>query len=114
MGVQYRRGANAERAAARLLGGVRTGNRGTAAPTSRSAIGRSSRSRRGRSLPAWLKHAVHQAEVAAGQAVSPRLPIVQLHEVGGRVVDDLIVIRAGEFRSWYGDLSGERQVTDHA
>ena len=31
MGIAHDRGARAERAAARLLGGVRTGNRGTAA-----------------------------------------------------------------------------------
>jgi hypothetical protein len=103
MGIAHDRGARAERAAARLLGGVRTGNRGTAAADVTVGDWAVVEVKARRSLPAWLKRAVEQAEVAAGQAVSPRLPLVQLHEVGGRVVDDLIVMRAGEFRAWYGE-----------
>jgi hypothetical protein len=109
MSIAHDRGARAERAAARLLGGKRTGNLGTAAADVTIGDWAVVEVKSRATLPAWLKHAVQQAEVAASQAVSPRLPIVQLHEVGGRVVDDLIVLRAGEFRSWYGDWRDDRE-----
>lgn len=107
MAIQHRRGAEAERAAARLLGGVRTGNRGRAAADVTVGDWAVVEVKARRSLPAWLKHAVAQTEAEAARAVSPKLPIVQLHEFGGRVVDDLVVMRAGEFRAWYGEWRGE-------
>ncbi len=110
MGIAHDRGARAERAVARLLGGKRTGNQGTAAPDVTVGDWAVVEVKARRSLPAWLKHAVAESEAAAGRSLTPRLPLVQLHEHGGRVVDDLIVIRAGEFRSWYGAWQGDDQA----
>ena len=50
-------------------------------------------------LPAWLKHAVKQAEAAACQSVTPRLPVTVLHEVGGRHADDLVLVPMSAFRA---------------
>ena len=105
MAIQHDRGARAERNAAALLGGRRTGNLGRAAADVETDWCVCEVKAR-KTLPGWLKHAVAQSEGAAARSVSPRLAIVQLHEVGGRVVDDLIVMRAGDFRAWYGDWRG--------
>ena len=113
MSITHDRGRRAERAAAKLLGGQRTGNLGRAAAdvtTDWCVCEVKSR----RTLPAWLKHAVTQAEGAACQSVTPKMALVQLHEVGGRVVDDLIVMRAGEFRAWHGNWRGEQEADSPA
>lgn len=109
MGIEHRRGANAERAAAKFLGGVRTGNTGRAAADVTVGDWAVVEVKARRALPAWLKHAVAQVESEAARAVSPRLAFVQIHELGGRVVDDLVVMRAGEFRAWFGDWHGRAE-----
>lgn len=57
-------------------------------------------------LPLWLKGALRQAEGAAARYTAPRLPLVVLHELGGRRVDDLVIMRLSEFRAWFGDWRG--------
>ncbi len=86
---------------ARTFGGVRSGNRGTAAGDVVSdwlVIEAKQRA----ALPAWLERAMVQAETAAAGYVGDRLPVVILHELGRRRVDDLVVVRAGAFREWFG------------
>ena len=68
MGIAHDRGARAERAAARLLGGVRTGNRGAAAADVTVGDWAVVEVKSRATLPAWLKHAVHQAEVGGGSS----------------------------------------------
>jgi hypothetical protein len=46
-----------------------------------------------KSLPAWLKHAMAQAEAAARDG---KVPVVVLHERGQRHADDLVVLRLGD------------------
>jgi hypothetical protein len=101
-----RRGKEAERAVARALGGTRTGNTGRAAAdvvSDWAAIEVKSR----QTLPAWLKHAVRQAEGAACQSVTPKLPAVVLHETGGRHADDLVLLPLSAFQAWFGDWHEE-------
>ena len=63
-------------------------------------------------LPAWLNDAVAQAHrnCAAG-----KLPLVVLHQSGWRRENDLVVLRMGEFLSWFGNGgSGETVAkSDH-
>ena len=94
-----------ERVAARDIGGVRTGNTGKAAPDAASDWAVCETKTRA-ILPAWLKHAIAQAEGAATRYPTPRLPLVRLHEVGGRYADDLIVLPANAFFAWFGDYRG--------
>jgi hypothetical protein len=98
-----------ERAAAELVGGVRVGpsGRATADVVSDWCV---VEAKERQALPEWLKDAMTQAEQAAAGFTSPRLPLVVLHEFGGRRVDDLVVMRAGEFRSWFGDWRKEADV----
>ncbi len=105
MSVQSARGARHERRTAAALGGRRIGNTGRATADVESdwaAIECKSRA----ALPQWLKAAVQQAEAAATGFVSPRLPVVVLHELGGRVSDDLVVVPASAFMAWYGTWRG--------
>jgi hypothetical protein len=93
----------AERRAAAAIGGHRNGNRGTATADVESdwcVCEVKSRA----ALPAWLKDAMRQVEHVAAASVTPPLPLVRLHEVGGRYADDLIVMRAAEFSAWHGEL----------
>jgi len=94
-----------EREVAKLVNGVRVGPSGkaTADVVSDWAV---VEAKERKTVPAWLKGAVDQAERAAAGFTSPRLPVVVLHEFGGRHVDDLVVMRAGEFRAWFGSWRG--------
>ncbi len=95
-----------ERATAQALGGVRTGNRGTASGDVVSDWAVVECKERAQ-LPQWLLGAVAQAERAAAGFTSPRLPVVVLHELKGRRIDDLVVMRLGEFKSWFGSWRGD-------
>jgi len=95
-----------ERATARALGGTRTGNRGRAAADVTSSWCVVECKERA-ALPQWLTGAMRQAEDAAMRYTSPRLPLLVLHEKGGRRADDLVMMRLSEFRSWYGDWRGD-------
>ena len=46
---------------------------------------------------------MQQAEAGAGEY---QLPIVVLHELGGRAVDDLVILRRSEFGAWFGGWRG--------
>jgi hypothetical protein len=95
----------AERRAAAAVGGRRTGNRGKAAPdvvADWCVVEVKTRA----ALPAWIKRAMRQSENAAAASVSPRSALVELHEVGARYDDDLIIMRASEFRELHGEYGG--------
>lgn len=51
------------------------------------------------SLPRWLTEAMSQAAAGAGLS---QLPIVVLHEHGGRHDGDLVVLRLSDFVGWFG------------
>ena len=94
-----------ERRTAAALGAVRVGNTGASAPDARSewlVIECKSRA----APPVWIKAAMRQAECGAGEY---QLPIVVLHEVGGRSVDDLVILRRSEFGAWFGGWRGAAQ-----
>lgn len=95
----------AERITARDLGGARTGNTGRPAADAANGWAVCEVKTR-KELPKWLKEAVRQAEGAATMYTAARLPLVRLHEVGGRYVDDLIVTTVSAFFAWFGDYRG--------
>jgi hypothetical protein len=110
MSVQSDRGARHERRTAAALGAARIGNTGRGgadAVSDWAAIECKARLQ----LPAWLKAAVKQVEAAAAAYTSAKLPVVVLHEVGGRAADDLVVIRMSEFAAWFGSWRGDNAVT---
>jgi hypothetical protein len=47
-----------------------------------------------RTLPAWIKYAVAQAEASARK---PQLPVVVLHEDGRRYRDAIVVLKIEDF-----------------
>jgi hypothetical protein len=54
-------------------------------------------------LPARVVAALEQAERAARDG---QLPVAVLHQVGQRRENDLVVLRWGDFRSWFGGPNG--------
>jgi len=54
-----------------------------------------------RRLPAWLHHALAQAQACARDG---QLAVVVLHEHGQHHADDLVVLRLSDFADWFGDL----------
>jgi len=52
-------------------------------------------------LPNWLKESIGRAEAEAMRSPSPRLAALVVHEVDGRSVDDLVILRLSEFRTWH-------------
>lgn len=99
----------AERSAAKLLDGRRVGPSGRATADVESdwaAVEVKTR----KTLPAWLKDAVKQAEGAACATVTPKLPVVVLHEVGGRHADDLVLVPMSAFVAWYGTWRGDSET----
>lgn len=106
MGKQTSTWKSHERATAAALGGVRVGPAGRAGAdvvSDWAAVECKSRA----VLPQWLKAAVLQAEAAACAFTTPRLPLVVLHEVGGRRADDLVVVPMSAFRAWFGGWRGD-------
>lgn len=53
-----------------------------------------------RELPDWLLEAMRQAEASARDG---QLPIAVLHERGSELSRSLVVVRAGDFREWFGN-----------
>jgi hypothetical protein len=56
-----------------------------------------------RRLPTRVVAALEQAERAARDG---QLPVAVLHQVGQRRENDLVVLRWGDFRSWFGGPNG--------
>jgi len=50
-------------------------------------------------LPAWILDAMDQARAAARL---DQLPVAILHESGRRHDDNLVLVRLGDFREWFG------------
>lgn len=89
---------NHERRIAKALGTVRGGNRGTAAADVRGQWLCVECKSWGR-LPARVVSALEQAERAADAG---QLPVAVIHEVGARSERDLVILRWGAFRDWFG------------
>ena len=90
-----------ERAIAKRLGGERVGNRGcNTEDVAHDWLSVEVKTRK--SLPAWLRDAMAQAE---RNAPAGRLPMVVLHQVGQRHDKDLVVLSLGDFETWFGDAS---------
>ena len=91
----------AEKGVADLLGGKRVSNTALglrSADVETPAYSVEVKSRK--NLPAWLISAVNQAHrnCAAG-----KLPLVVLHQVGCRRMNDLVIVRMDEFIEWFGE-----------
>ncbi len=87
-----------ERAIAKHLGGTRRGHLGGVdVTTDWLAVECKHR----QTLPTWLTAAMQQAQRHAAMS---QLPIVVLHEHGGKHADNLVVMRLGDFREWFGDV----------
>ena len=90
-----------ERAIARRFGGRRVGPTGQATAdviTDWLAIEVKTR----KALPRWLLDAIGQA---VGTADDGRLPIVVLHQKHKRHDEDVVVMRLGDFETWFGRMS---------
>ncbi len=85
-----------ERRVARLLGGVRSHNKGEASPDISLPWLVVEVKDRGR-FPGWIQLALDQA---AQHASSTQLPIVVL--TGAHVPRDLVVLDLRDFRDWFG------------
>ena len=95
-----------ERAVARALGGERLGPTGLAQPDV-VAGPFSVECKHRKTLPAWLLGAMRQAETNAAPG---SLALVVLHESARRHENDLVVLRLGAFREWFGDVGkGEHE-----
>jgi len=90
-----------ERRTAAILGGVRvpvSGRQRGDAPDIRHAWLSPEVKHRAK-LPNWLDDSLAQARAAARDG---QLPIVVLHEAGRRHDDNLVLVRLGDFREWFG------------
>lgn len=100
---RYRAFKGTERAVAAALGGKRTGHLGGADVDGGWV---SAEVKHRQAIPAWLAGAMEQAERNAGvdaDGVPCQLPIVVVHEHGARHDRDLVVLRLGDFTSWFGE-----------
>lgn len=88
-----------ERRVAKLLGGVRTGNTGTACADVLVGDWLAVECKYKAQLPQWLKHADDQVQAAAGDT---RLGMVVLFEKGRRTGDSLCLMRLSDFEEWFG------------
>ena len=91
----------AEKGVAGLLGGRRVSNtklglRSADAETPAYSVEVKSR----KDLPNWLVNAVGQAH---RNAAPGKLPLVVLHQVGCRRMNDLVIVRMDEFIEWFGE-----------
>jgi len=85
-----------ERAIAKRLGGERVGNRGrNTEDVAHDWLSVEVKTRK--SLPAWLREAMAQAE---HNSPAGRLPVVVLHQVVQRHDGDLVVLRLGDFTEY--------------
>ena len=55
-----------------------------------------------KSIPAWLKKAVHQARTGARP---DQFPVVVVHETGSEYLDAVVVMSMRDFVDWYGSPS---------
>lgn len=95
-----------ERRTAALLGGKRTGNRGTNTNDIEHdwlAV----ECKHKKTLPAWLHGAMQQAE--ANRDGDHKLPIVVLHELNQRAANDFVVIRMRDFVEFFGDAGPQEE-----
>lgn len=91
----------AEKGVAAILGGERVSNTALglrSADVETPAYSVEVKSRK--ELPNWLVNAVGQAHRNAGRG---KLPLVVLHQVGCRRVNDLVIVRLGDFIEWFGE-----------
>lgn len=88
-----------ERAIAKMLQGKRTGQYG--GPDVMVGDWLRVEAKHRKALPGWIKDAMAQSARNAGET---QLPIVVLHEHGGRHSDDMVMIRLGDFKKLFGDL----------
>lgn len=96
MSIQRQRGNNLERRVAKELGTVRQGQYGAVdVATETFAVECKER----QSVPKWLKAAIAQA---VGHAQPDQLPVVWLHELGARHDEDVVMIKAKDFKEWFG------------
>ena len=91
----------AEKGVAGLLGGKRVSNtalglRSSDVETPAYSVEVKSR----KDLPNWLVNAVGQAHRNAAHG---KLPLVVLHQVGCRRMNDLVIVRMDEFIEWFGE-----------
>lgn len=93
-----------ERRVAKLLGGHRVGNTGTATADVLVGDWLACECKYRTSLPKWLKHADQQVRTAAGDT---RLPITILFEHGRRTGDSLVLLRLSDFEEWFGGTNGK-------
>ena len=92
---------NAEKHVAALLGGERVSNTALGLKSSDVETPVFSVEVKNRNeLPAWLEGAVAQAH---RNAPAGKLPLVVLHKTGCRRVNDLVIMRLGEFIEWFGE-----------
>lgn len=94
---------DAEKGVAAMLGGKRLSNTALGLPSAdveTPAYSVEVKSRQ--NLPAWLINAVAQAR---RNAPEDKLPIVVAHQVGQRRVNDLVIVRLGDFIEWFGDVT---------
>lgn len=96
-----------ERDVAKKLGGQRTSKagQGTNAPDVETESW-SIEVKHRQDLPLWLSKAMAQA---ARNASDGKLPLVVLHESGRRHVDDLVMLRLGDFEAWFGEVPTEQE-----
>ena len=94
---KYRSFKGTERAVARRLAGKRKGHLGG---QDVDAGWLSAECKHRATLPAWLVAALAQSR---RHAQPEQLPIVVLHEHGGRHDDNLVVMRLADFQEWFGD-----------
>lgn len=92
---------DAEKGVADLLGGERVSNsklglRSSDVETPVYSVEVKSR----KELPNWLVNAVGQAHRNAAHG---KLPLVVLHQVGCRRMNDLVIVRMDEFIEWFGE-----------
>lgn len=91
----------AEQGVAQMLGGKRVSNtklglRSADVETPAYSVEVKSR----KDFPNWLVNAVSQAHRNAARG---KLPLVVLHQVGCRRMNDLVIVRMDEFIEWFGE-----------
>ena len=96
-----------ERATAAMFGVKRNGNTGrNSADCETDAWAVECKSRK--DVPLWLQRAIAQA---VANAKPGQTPLLVLHPVGGRRVNDLVIMRRSDFEDWLGRLSEPEEAS---